>query len=164
MRNASTERRWLQTAGLPLTPPAQAVRDELDELDRVEITEFTNRIVLFNPDGEPIGLLDVNPAVLARIKAKVGTPANERQPDPSKGDTVVRPIDPGSPEAALAITGPRILSTPIEPTPIDLPDYEPENGLHEESWCETTSRMRVINWLIVGAIAWAAIAAAYFIV
>lgn len=156
MRNASTERRWLQTAGLPLPPDAQAVRDELDGIDRIQITPYSNRIVLFDADGEPIGVLDLNTDPLERVRSKTAKPDQPRQPDPAKGDTVVRALDPNDP---LAKSGPRILADDRDPPPIDLPDYTPGDGQADDFWeGGADHRSKVLVWGCIALIGCLAIA------
>ena len=156
MRNASTERRWLQVAGLPLRPKAQAVRDELDGMARVELTPHTNRAVIFDADGQPIAVADFNTDALERIQKKAAAGAVGKAVDPAKGDTVIRPIDPNNPEHKAALAGPRVLHGVDDPPPIDLPDYIPDDLPDSE----TTSRAKLVIGLGAVAFAIAAIGAA----
>lgn len=125
--NPSLDRHWLQVNGLPLPPAAAAVRAEFDRIERVDVIPNSSRTVLWGPENELIGALDLQPAAKARVDAIAEGPAVP-EPDPSKGDTVIRPLDLDNPEHAAALAGPRFIHDPErEPPPRDLPDIDREH-------------------------------------
>lgn len=128
-RNASTERRWLQVAGLPVHAHVQAVRDEMDLVTHVEVLPVSSRVILYDRDGV-IGALDLMPAAKDRIDAKVAEPeAPPSEPNAERGDTIVRPLDMNDPDHVAALAGPRMIYDPrLEEPPIELPDYSPDGS------------------------------------
>lgn len=124
MRNESTERRYLQTAGLPLDPLTKTALAQLLDVDKAHVIESTDSVLFTDPDGSPIGRVDFMPNRMQMIRDAEAKPEATAVPDPSKGDTVVRKLEPGDPRQAGDF---KILHTDNDPPPIDLPDWQPDD-------------------------------------
>lgn len=142
--NASLERRYIQVAGLPLNAETEQALKNCMDVDRAHIVESTDRVLLADRDGKPIGCIDFTPEYMAKVRAAAERGDQGAEPDPKNGDTVVRKLDAAEGRQPGEFT---ILSDDREVPPIDLPDYQPDE---DDEPARSVQRIEVTPGIVLG--------------
>lgn len=141
--NASLDRRFIQVAGLEHDKVGKATLGQILDFDKAHPIDSTDRVLLVDKNGAPICSVDFVPERMMPIRAAQALPDDApAKPDPSKGDTVIRKVEPGELREAGQYS---VIHDPDrEVPPIDLPDYLPDEDDQPEP-----QRLEVSPWLLL---------------